>query len=108
MERQTWRPGPPAWRAAPAPRLEPPAGLADVGELGEPWARAAWHAAVAIASGWRGDGATWTRWGYPPPMAYRAVAEPRRPVVVPAPRSPRQEHATPRWIPTTPVGVAPA
>ena len=32
------------------PRVEAPAGLADVGELGEPWASTAWQHAVAIAA----------------------------------------------------------
>ncbi|MEJ2886421.1 hypothetical protein [Actinomycetospora aeridis] len=85
------------------PRFEAPAGLADIGELGEPWAAAAWHHAVAIASGWRGEAPTWTPWGYPPPAPYRPM--------VPMPRPAQHEvlpPAPPRWTPTRPLGIAPA
>lgn len=86
------------------PRIEAPAGLADVGELGEPWAAAAWQHAVAILAGWRGEAPTWTPWGYPPPVPYGAIPAPRGPVAVPAPRPAE----APRWMPTPPIGIAPA
>jgi hypothetical protein len=99
MERQMIR------HPAP-PRIEAPAGLADIGELGEPWAAAAWRHAVAIASGWRGDAPTWTPWGYPPPAPYAPYAP-----AVPAPRLPQHDArpaTPPRWAPTRPIGIAPA
>ncbi|MDD7934367.1 hypothetical protein [Actinomycetospora straminea] len=91
-----------------------PAGLADIGELGEPWASAARQHAVAIAAGWRGEAPTWTPWGYPPPapvappVAWPAPV-PQHPVV-PAPRRRESAHraaaARPGWTP--PLGVLPA
>jgi hypothetical protein len=111
MERNQWGPVPgrvghavpaPRW-APPAPRVEAPAGLGDVAELGEPWAAAAGHAAAAVASGWDGNAAVWTPWGYPPPVAYRAVPAP--PAPQPALQQPRRVTA-PRWLPTPPIGVA--
>lgn len=83
------------------PRVEAPAGLADVGELGEPWAAAAWQHAVAIAAGWRGE-PTWTPWGYPPPLPYHLIPAPRGPV------APARTDPAPRWMPTRPIGIAPA
>ncbi|GAA4910871.1 hypothetical protein EV188_10318 [Actinomycetospora succinea] len=87
------------------PRVEAPAGLADVAELGEPWAATAWHHAVAIAAGWRGE-PTWTPWGYPPPIPYDRIPAPRGPVSVPP--APTRPDTTPRWMPTPPIGIAPA
>lgn len=86
------------------PRVEPPAGLAHVGELGEPWAGAAWHHAVAIAAGWRGDAPAWTPWGYPPPIPYAAVPAPRGPYAAPMP--PTRPEPTPRRLPTPSMGIA--
>ncbi|WP_285652407.1 hypothetical protein [Actinomycetospora sp. NBRC 106375] len=78
-----------------------PAGLVDVRELGEPWAAAAWHAAMAIRAGWRGAPAPPSPWGYPPPIAYRvpmpAPVPPTRPL---APRplpALRARPALPAW-----------
>jgi hypothetical protein len=95
------RPGP--W--APVARWVPqaPAGLADLGELGEPWAASAWHHATAIASGWRGEPTATSGWGYPPPTAYLPVP---LPVPVPAPRREQVRQTVPRWLPTRPIGVA--
>lgn len=86
-----------------------PAGLADIGELGEPWASAAWHHAVAIAAGWRGEAPTWTPYGYPPPAPVAHPAHPAHPVV-PAPRRPEptRRFAAPRPGWTPPLGVLPA
>ncbi|MEJ2865019.1 hypothetical protein [Actinomycetospora flava] len=89
MERQTIR------HPAP-PRIEAPAGLADVGELGEPWAAAAWQHAVAIAAGWRGDAPARTPWGYPPPIPYAAIPRPRGPI--PAPPQHARPGTTPRRL----------
>ncbi|MDD7942047.1 hypothetical protein PHK61_26885 [Actinomycetospora lutea] len=97
MERQRFR------HPAP-PRVEAPAGLVDVGELGEPWATAAWQHAVAIAAGWRGEAPAWTLWGYPPPIPYHAIPAPRVPTPHPAP----WPEPVPRWKPTRPIGIAPA
>jgi hypothetical protein len=88
---------------APGAAGRGPAGLGDVAELGEPWAAATWHAAVAVASGWVGNAAVRTPWGYPPPAAYGVVPGPRYPQ--PAPARPRPVTA-PRWLPTPPLGVA--
>jgi len=110
MERATPpRPGP--WAPVPRWLLQAPAGLGDLGELGEPWAASAWHHAVAIASGWRGEPTATSGWGYPPPTAYRAapvpVPAPRvAPVPVPAPRRGPVRQAVPRWLPTRPIGTA--
>lgn len=101
------RPG--TW--APTPRWVPraPAGLADLGELGEPWAASAWHHAVAMAWGWRGEPTATSGWGYPPPTAYLPVPAPRAaPVPVPAPRREPVRQTVPRWLPTRPIGTAPA
>lgn len=87
------------------PRVEAPAGLADVGELGEPWASAAWQHAVAIAAGWRGA-PTGMPWGYPPPIPYHRIPVPRVPAAVPPPHA--RADTAPRWMPTPPVGIAPA
>lgn len=101
------RPGP--WAPVPAPRWVPqaPAGLGDLGELGEPWAASAWHHAVAVASGWRGEPTAVSGWGYPPPTAYcpGPVSAPG-PAPVPAPRREPVRETVPRWLPTRPIGAA--
>lgn len=103
------RPGP--WVPIPAPRgvPQPPAGLGDLGELGEPWAASAWHHAVAMAWGWRGEPTATSGWGYPSPTAYLPVPVPASsgaPVPVPAPRREPVRQTVPRRLPTRPLGVA--
>lgn len=113
-----WAPVPPP-RWAPAPRIEAPAGLGDLGELGEPWAATAWHHAMAMASGWAGEPTARSGWGYPPPTAYRVAPRPapapvparmpaQRPAQMPAQRPEPIRRTVPRWLPTPPLGVAPA
>ena len=73
---------------APAPGtpwVDPPAGLGDLAELEPTWAHAAHRTAVAVLSGAVGDAHTWTRWGYPPPAAYRGPVAPPVPHPGPAP-----------------------
>ncbi|MDD7921226.1 hypothetical protein [Actinomycetospora callitridis] len=101
------------WASMPRWAPQAPAGLADLGELGEPWAASAWHHAVAMARGWSGEPTAMSGFGYPPPTAYRAVPVPvpaprAAPVPVPAPRREPVRQTVPRWLPTRPIGTAPA
>jgi hypothetical protein len=98
-------PRPGTWALVPYWVPQAPAGLGDLGELGEPWAANAWHHAVAIASGWRGEPTATSGWGYPPPTAYRAAPMPA-PVPVPAPHREPARQTVPRRLPTRPIGVA--
>ena len=85
-----------------------PAGLADVRELGEPWAVAAWHAAMAIRAGWRGAAAPPSPWGYPPPVAYRAPTPTPTPAPLPATRPLATRPLAPRRLPAPSRGAVPA